>query len=259
MQNLREKRKSLLAFTFTEIMVVSAIVTAIPTAQYAKAKQKALQVKCQSNLQQIGQAIVMFQMGEGKYPDAVFFPEKPFDNPKSIVKILEDAGSGIPREMWLCPAAPKGLRNKGLTFVYNDRFAGRRSLKNPSKAWLLIEVNCVSKKVPAPHPQGYNILFADGHVLTTKMLPPSITNQQRASIDKLRREMEGGLLANLFYSNGENTGGNKCDRQQRDLSPKFHITAPGSLRPIRSQRIRHSTFRKCALPLNTSGTSAARS
>jgi prepilin-type processing-associated H-X9-DG protein len=181
-----------LAFSLTEIMAVSAIVTSIPTAQYVRAKQKAEQIACVHNLQQIGKAILMHQMGEGRYPDAEFYPDAPFADEKSIAKILEDSGAGLPREIWVCPAAPPALAAKKLTFVFNDTFAGRTSLPNPEKAWLLIEVNCVSKRVPPPHPNGYNILFADGHVVTTKRLPQSITAKQQAAIQRLRKELPGG-------------------------------------------------------------------
>jgi prepilin-type processing-associated H-X9-DG protein len=52
----------------------------------------------------------------------------------------------------------------------------------------MIEVNCVSNKVPPPHPAGYNILFADGHVVSSRQLPSSITSKQKASIEGLLRQ-----------------------------------------------------------------------
>jgi len=200
-RRIPKHRKWQLAFSLTEMMAVTAIVTSIPAAQYSRAKQKATQLQCQQNLQQIGKAIVMYQMGEGKYPDAVFYPEKPFEDDKSIAKVLDDSGAGIPREMWKCPATPEALSKLGMTFIYNDKFAGRRSLPRPERAWLLIELNCVSTKVPPPHPQGYNILFADGHVITTKHLPPSITAKQKAQFERIRQRIEGQAMASL--SSGE--------------------------------------------------------
>ncbi|MBT3378306.1 MAG: hypothetical protein HN742_38640 [Lentisphaerae bacterium] len=196
-RSARKNRKWQLAFSLTEMMAVTAIVTSIPAAQYSRAKQKATQLQCQQNLQQIGKSIVMYQMGEGKYPEAVFYPDRPFEDDKSIAKILDDSGAGIPREMWQCPAAPDAIRKLGLTFIYNDKFAGRRSLPRPEKAWLLIELNCVSAKVPPPHPQGYNILFADGHVIASKHLPPSITAKQKAQIKDIRQRIEKQRLASL--------------------------------------------------------------
>lgn len=179
------KRVRILGFSLTEIMAVSAIVTSIPAAQYARAKQKAHETACRNNLQQIGQIIEMYHMSEGYYPKAVFFPREPLTDPDSIVRILEDAGYNVPREMWICPAAPDALREKGLTFVYNDQFGGRTSLKKPSQAWLLIEINCVSRKVDMPHPAGYNVLCADGHVITTRTLPPDILRLQQAALDRV--------------------------------------------------------------------------
>lgn len=191
MNRIRHSRRWILAFTLSEIMAVSAIVTSIPAGAYVRAKQKAIELQCKRNLQQIGQAIIMYEMGQGHYPDAKFFPEKPAKDPKSIMQIMKNAGAGLPKTMWICPAAPTQLSQKQLTFVYNDTFAGRTALREPSRAWLLIEVNCVSNKVPPPHPGGYNILFADGHVVTTRQLPTAITRKQRAAVESLRRELEG--------------------------------------------------------------------
>ncbi len=170
------------AFSLVEIMAVSAIVTSIPAAQYAKAKQKAHETECRHNLQQIGQMIKMYQLSEGEYPKAVFYPERALKDDNSIVRVLEDAGYNVPRGMWTCPSAPEVLAKRGLTFVYNEKFGGRTSLKNPGRAWLLIEINCVSRKVSKPHPGGYNVLCADGRVMTTNVLPPDIQRLQQAAL-----------------------------------------------------------------------------
>ncbi|MBN2451509.1 MAG: hypothetical protein JXR77_14055 [Lentisphaeria bacterium] len=173
------------AFSLTEILAVSAIVTSIPAAQYAAAKQRAVETKCKMGLQQIGQMVQMYHLSEGKYPEAVFYPSDAYNDPKSIVRVMEEAGYAIPREMWICPAAPKELADRGLTFVYNEKCGGRATLKNPSKAWLLIEMNCVSKRIPPPHPGGYNVLCADGHVVTGMQLPPDLEKLQQARLPAL--------------------------------------------------------------------------
>ena len=173
---------AMLAFSLIEVMAVSAIVTSIPAAQYARAKQKAYELRCVQNLQQIGLMVTMFHMSEGKYPEAVFYPRDALNDPKSIIKVMEDAGYSVPREMWVCPGAPAELADKNLTFVYNDKFGGRAVLKSPAKAWLMVEVNCVSKTVPPPHPGGYNVLCADGHVVTTTQLPSDLVQLQQAAL-----------------------------------------------------------------------------
>lgn len=189
---LASSRKWLLAFSMTEIMAVSAIVTSIPAAHYARAQQKALETKCRSNLQQIGQLIVMYHMTNGVYPDAVFYPEKPLEDEKSIVRVMADGGTPVPAEMWICPAAPEELRSRGLTFVYNEALGGRRTLRDPSRAWLLTEVNCVSRRISKPHPGGYNVLCADGHVVTTQQLPPDIKRIQTAALPAQPAPPESG-------------------------------------------------------------------
>ena len=188
-------KKWILAFSITEILAVSAIVTSIPAAQYARAKQKAYETECRHNLRQIGQMITMYQMSEGTYPKAVFYPRDAFKDNNSIVRLLEDAGYRVPREMWKCPAAPPALAKRGLTFVYNESVGGKSSVPRPNKTWLLIEINCVSKRVSMPHPGGYNVLLADGSVLTTKILPPDLRKLQRAAIDKALNRTGGPVRA----------------------------------------------------------------
>lgn len=187
------RQRSMLGFSLVEIMVVSAIVTSIPAAQYARAKQKAYETRCMMNLQQIGQMVTMFHDSEGKYPEAVFYPNDALADPKSIVMVMESAGYAVPREMWICPGAPAELAAKNLTFVYNDKCGGRAVLKAPNKAWLLVEVNCVSKSVPPPHPGGYNVLCADGHVVTTTQLPSDLLQLQQAALPGVDAATSGRL------------------------------------------------------------------
>lgn len=204
MRKLNPARKWILAFSMTEILAVSAIVTSIPAAQYARAKQKAYETKCSSNLRQVGQMIKMYQLSEGVFPKAVFYPNNAFNDENSIVKVLESSGYTIPREMWVCPSAPEALAKRGLTFVYNESLGGKMSVGNPAKTWVLVEINCVSKKVAEPHPGGYNFLLADGRVLTTKVLPPDLRKIQQAAIEKALRNSRGGWLATLraMFKNG---------------------------------------------------------
>ncbi len=196
----RPRPRSILGFTLMEVMLVAAIVNSIPVSQYAKAKQAAYQSRCVSNLREIGKMIVMYQMTEGTYPAAVFYPNDAFKDPKSIVRILEDAGYNLPREMWVCPGAPPELAQRGLTFVYNERLGGRANLNAPDKAWLLIEVNCVSRRVPKPHPGGYNVLCADGHVVTTQQLPADLARIQQAALPGLEGASTGRLARVLARS-----------------------------------------------------------
>ncbi len=174
-------------FTLTELLMVTAIVTSVPTGAYLRAKQKALEIECMNNMRQVGTAIVAYHLGNGEYPNAAFFPENPRTDENSIRVILADE---IPGERpWICPAMPDELKARGLTWVYNDTLAGQDSVRDPARTWILIEFTCVSAKVPAAHPGGFNIVYADGHVETARTLPEDITKSQQAMLQRLMTAM----------------------------------------------------------------------
>ncbi len=177
-------------FALPEILAVAAIISAIPSTSYQKVKQKAYHTECTNNLTQIGQLLRMYVLENDRYPAAAFYPKNPEKGADSIRVLL-----GGPKKLWTCPSLPDQLQSKGLTFVYNDALAGKRTLPKPEKKWVLIEFNCVSKKAPGPHNKGYNVLFADGHIITTKRLPKKITNSQQAQFDKACREFRNIQLA----------------------------------------------------------------
>ncbi len=166
-------------FTLTEILAVAAIVSAIPPQAYERVKKKAVQTECANNLSQIGQLLRMYVLENDHYPEAPFYPTIPGQSGKSIRTVL-----GGPDQLWNCPSLPEALNKNGLTFVYNDNIAGKTSLENPDKKWVLIEMTCSAKGSPHPHPGGYNILFADGHVISSKTLPKRITKAQKSSANR---------------------------------------------------------------------------
>lgn len=178
------KRRLRAGFTLTELAMVTALMSSIPTASYVKVKQRALQTKCVSNLRNIGQALMMYKMDEGCFPKAAFYPKRPTKDATSIRVMLANQGAGDAR-LWCCPSMPDRLQKKGLTFVYNDALGGKNNAS--SKTWVLIEFTCISKKAPPPHPSGYNILYADGSVRTTRKLPPEITKTRKAMIRKIQK------------------------------------------------------------------------
>ena len=176
---LCRKRKTLklFGFTLTEVLAVAAIISSVPMSSYQRAKDKASETECKHNLRQIGQMINAFYLENGYYPKAAFYPKNPNGGEDSIKSII-----GGPKPFWVCPSLPDKLQKKGLTFVYNDAIAGKSSVNNPHKKWVLIEVNCVHKNSPPPHPGGFNILFADGHVISSKRLPSKITKAYKEQV-----------------------------------------------------------------------------
>jgi prepilin-type processing-associated H-X9-DG protein len=177
------KKRVVRYFTLTELLMVAAIVTSIPAGTYLRAKQKGLEIECMNNMRQVGSAIVSFQLSNGEYPKAAFFPENPLTDADSIRVILSEEINN--NKVWLCPAMPDEMKAKGLTWVYNDTLGGQSTVKDPTKTWILIEFSCVSKDVPPIHPGGFNIVYADGHVATSRELPADITASQQAMLDDL--------------------------------------------------------------------------
>lgn len=158
------------AFSLTEVLAVAAIMAAIPSNSYQRAKEKTHQVECINNLRQIAALLQMYHGENGEFPKAAFYPADPEGGADSIRTIL-----GGPKEIWVCPSMPDELKAKGLTFVYNDTLGGQQSFADASRKWVLIEMTCATKNAVHAHPEGYNVLFADGHIITTKQLPSHIT------------------------------------------------------------------------------------
>ena len=179
----KRKRRRRFGFTLTEVALVTTLVSAIPASQYVQVKNRAHQTKCLSNLRQVGQAIMVSQLTDGHYPKATFYPKKVTDK-DSIVKVLK-----LDKRLFICPGLPGKFQDRGLTFIYNDTIAGAKRIKNPAKTWVLIEITCVSKKAPFPHPNGYNILYANGQVKTTKTLPPDIAAAQQSRIKQIEQDL----------------------------------------------------------------------
>ena len=173
-------------FTLIELAVVTAMISSIPAASYVRVKQKAVQTECINNLQQIGQLLVMYlDENGGAFPKAAFYPKDPEKGADSIRQII-----GSDKRLWICPGLPDKLQEKGLTFVYNDTLKDASSVQDPAKKWVLIEMCCVSAQAPLPHPDGYNILFADGHVATSRVLPKTITDIQKAEIRRIEWRLQ---------------------------------------------------------------------
>lgn len=163
----RKKTRWQRGFTLVELAVVVGIMANIPNNSYNRAKAAATKTQCVNNLKQLGGLIMQYEIENGAMPKAAFYPKDPLNGADSIMRLVS-----APKALWACPGLPDRLQERGLTYVYNDELAGKRW--GNSKHWVLIEMNCVSHKAPHAHPGGYNVLFADGHVITTPRLPKAI-------------------------------------------------------------------------------------
>ena len=158
---LKETLKTKSGFTMVEILLVTSILGAVSPAAYIGVKNKAYEIQCMNNLKQIGLAVRMFEMEQGRFPDAKFFPENPNTDPKSIKVLLKDYGTTS--ELFICPTAPQQLKDLGLTYLWNDKINSLYSFQNASQTWLMVDMTAAYDKVKS-HRDGYNILYADFHV-----------------------------------------------------------------------------------------------
>ena len=163
--------KNMGGFTATELLLVTTLLSSIPVSNYVGARNKALQAKCLSNLRQIGMAVELFVQSEGTYPNAKFYSESPLKDPSSIVWILEPYG--LKGDVFICPASPPILAEKGLTYLWNDELSGKNpaQVRSPQNVWMVVGVTALDERVSS-HSGGYNILYADGHVDWSSQPPP---------------------------------------------------------------------------------------
>ena len=161
--------RNIRGFTATELLVVTTLISSIPVSGYIGVKNKALQAQCTNQLRQIGIAVRMFTMTEGKYPAAKFYPENPLEDPQSIAVILKSYG----KETFICPTAPAALKRSGLTYLWNDELSGKliSQIRKPSSTWLMADMTALDERVSS-HQGGYNILYADGRVCWSPKPPP---------------------------------------------------------------------------------------
>lgn len=168
--------------TLVEVLMVSSFMSGLGGGAYQGALDGARRDVCLNNLKQLGLAIQMFAMDhDDKLPVAAFYPQKdPKNNPQSIrVKLWSYVKSD---PIFQCPAAPDVLNSQGgLAYVWNDALNGmlQDQIPNPSQVWMMTDMATTltalpadvakqksinAKVVPPPHVNGYNILYADGHV-----------------------------------------------------------------------------------------------
>jgi len=192
-------------FTLIELLVVIAIIAilaAILFPVFAKAREKARQATCASNLKQLGMTLTMYsQDWEGYLPVCVDKTGGVYNTwIDTLAKRMESSAQWNPwgtgwssgtskgiRSLFQCPSAPKdytaGESIFGVSIGYNGRFGQNmgsgftsdyvpRDL-NKQESTLIVLADCgddnswrkIDGKVTSTrHNDGANIFFADGHV-----------------------------------------------------------------------------------------------
>ena len=103
-----------------------------------------------------------YEYEAGVLPEMAYYPDDVRLDPESMYSILEPYG--LAATNCVCPGCAAVLQDTGITYVWNTQVNGKplRSLDPPQ--WLVVEMNALSAKVPAPHWGRYNVLYSDGKV-----------------------------------------------------------------------------------------------
>ena len=117
---------------------------------------------CQANLRTLYRALEMYEMERGSLPKLAYFPDLPTEDTDSLRVVLESFGAG--GAACVCPGAPANLREFGLTYVWNVRLNNRKIPRGADREWMLVDIQALSKDVPAPHLGRYHVLYSDGQV-----------------------------------------------------------------------------------------------
>lgn len=160
------RRGRRLGFTVAEVLAVTGILTGLGGDAFIGSTSKAHHTACQQHLRQIGMAIQMRTMTGEPLPRAWFYPPDPPHPARNQYHLANVMSNDVPAEMFICPAAPEEIQQRGICYLYNDKLGGQPPdmIPAPSTTWLMMDVHMVTEEVPAPHDGGCNVLFVDGHV-----------------------------------------------------------------------------------------------
>lgn len=189
---LRPHRASRPAFTLIELLVVIAIIAilaAILFPAFARARERARQTSCVSNLKQIGLRLKQYaQDYDGSYPEKSTVLGNSLirgaEDPQSLPFVLDPYIKG--KQIWVCPSGWEDLQKAGNTYSYypssiasnnpdaNEGNGNQFDASVVTDAYLYKSVSTLgvignpTAQAKAnrycPHFDCYNQLYFDGHV-----------------------------------------------------------------------------------------------
>ena len=180
-----KSRRRRAGFTLVEVLVVTGLMSGLHSGgNYRYAVSKANEIRGLSNLRQL-HLLLQMQCMTGGLPRADFYPKgDPTKDPKSIVRLVQGA---VP-QLFISPFAPEPLRQKGLTYAWNDTVNGKPISSVPRNTWLLIDLAAFIADPNVPRPTKYLVLYASGKTEAVTAPPPDIIKAVRAARVKAAKD-----------------------------------------------------------------------
>ena len=136
-------------------LAVLAILAAILLPVFGRARDKAQQTACMSNLKQIGVALHIYATeNDDSLP--------PADSWREALEPYLQA-----EEVYMCPST-------GEQYVFNEALGGQNieAIGNPTEVPMAWDAPSAYDPEIGPHLGEFNVLYVDGHVTTVEQLPP---------------------------------------------------------------------------------------
>lgn len=124
--------------------------------------------QCAQNLKTLYVYLQRYEQEHGTLPTLVLFSKDPENDPRGIKAVLSEMG--VPDEVFICPSSPDVIRDHGVSYLWNPALNGG-TLNGGEVRWMLVDIQAVDPDLPGPHLNRYHILFTDGHVEETDVLP----------------------------------------------------------------------------------------
>jgi len=184
---LARSRRKALGFALIEILTVTSIISGLQSQSsgtFRYAISKANEIVGINNLKQVYLLLQAQMITEG-YPKAAFYPKgDPKTDPQSIVRLVQ----GAPPQLFVSPFAPPALKEKGLTYAWNDTVNGKQPDAVPGNTWLMIDVVAFVADPKVERPSKYLVLYADGKAEAVTTLPADIVKAVKEAQEKLKEK-----------------------------------------------------------------------
>ncbi len=124
---------------------------------FARAKAKAQQTACLSNLKQIALALLMFDNDQGQLPEDDEWEQ-------ALMPYLGD----LHKELLHCPSQPAETG-----YVFSSELAGKalKDMEHRDEVLLVWDAPLPDSPTQGPHQGEFNVAYADGHAATVTEVP----------------------------------------------------------------------------------------